>query len=171
LKNHCIVLRQTIAGPAGKLTRPVKHLNCNAQANFLNFTDQAAFESSVAAVPSAFLVSSHGLNLKPNSHRYHLTMKTDLMLKIVVLCGFLGSGVASAAPQAKSYQVTGPVMEVTDKAITVKKGEDNWQIARDAGTKIDGDLKVGAKVTIHYRMVATDVEVKGDKTDTTKAKK
>lgn len=70
---------------------------------------------------------------------------------------------ASAAPQAKSYQVTGPVVEVTETAITVKKGEENWQVARDAGTKVHGDLKVGAKVTIQYRMIATDVEVKGEK--------
>ena len=72
---------------------------------------------------------------------------------------------ATAAPQAKSYQVTGPVIEVTDTSITVKKGEETWQVARDAGTKIIGDIKVGAKVTIQYRMVALDVEVKADKTE------
>lgn len=78
---------------------------------------------------------------------------------------------AGAAPQAKTYQVTGPVIEVTDTSITVKKGEDHWQIARDAGTKINGELKVGAKVTIQYRMIATDVEVKADKGETQKAEK
>ena len=92
------------------------------------------------------------------------------MKKVTVLCAAAACGVlfnlnAGAAPQAKSYQVTGPVVEVTDTSITVTKGksDETWQIARDAGTKIDGELKVGAKVTIHYRMVATDVEVKGDK--------
>ena len=77
----------------------------------------------------------------------------------------LGADVGLAAPQAKAYQVTGPVVEVTETSITVKKGEDNWQIARDAGTKISGDLKVGAKVTVQYRMIATDVEVKADKAE------
>lgn len=72
---------------------------------------------------------------------------------------------ATAAPQAKSYQVTGPVLEVTDTSITVKKGDETWQVARDAGTKIIGELKVGSKVTIQYRMVAIDVEVKADKTE------
>jgi len=85
-------------------------------------------------------------------------------LGLVILSGLaLSANVSFAAPQAKTYQVTGPVVEVTDTSITVKKGEENWQVARDAGTKITGDLKVGAKVTVHYRMIATDVEVKADK--------
>ena len=85
-------------------------------------------------------------------------------LGLIILSGLAFSAeVCPAAPQAKAYQVTGPVVEVTDTSITVKKGEENWQIARDAGTKISGDLKVGAKVTVQYRMIATDVEVKTDK--------
>lgn len=67
------------------------------------------------------------------------------------------------AADAKSYQVTGPVLEVTDTTITVQKGDDKWQLARTKGTKIVGDLKVGSKVTIYYQMVASDVEVKADK--------
>jgi hypothetical protein len=42
----------------------------------------------------------------------------------------------------------------------VKKGNDRWEIGRDASTKVTGDLKVGAKVTVEYRMTATSVEVK-----------
>jgi len=61
----------------------------------------------------------------------------------------------------KTYQVTGPVLEVSDTSITVQKGKEKWQIARDKDTKITGDLKVGAKVTIMYTMTATSVEVKG----------
>lgn len=93
-------------------------------------------------------------------------MKTFSSLCAAAVCGaFLFTTSATAAPQAKSYQVTGPVLEVTDTSITVKKGEDNWQVARDAGTKITGDLKVGSKVTISYRMIALDVEVKADKAE------
>ena len=62
---------------------------------------------------------------------------------------------------AFAYQVTGPVLEVTDTKIVVQKGKDKWEIARDASTKVTGDLKVGAKVTIEYKMTATTVEVKG----------
>ena len=71
-----------------------------------------------------------------------------------------------AGPQAKTYQVTGPVLELTDTTIVVQKGEEKWQVARDLGTKVAGDLKVGAKVTIQYRCVATEVEVKGEKAAT-----
>ena len=67
----------------------------------------------------------------------------------------------AAAP--KTYQVTGPVLELTSDTITVKKGSERWEIARDAATKVTGDLKVGAKVTIEYRMTAASIEVKGEK--------
>jgi hypothetical protein len=75
--------------------------------------------------------------------------------------GFL-VGIAVAEPQAKTYQVTGPVLELTDTKIVVQKGDEKWEIARDQDTKVTGDLKVGGKVTIEYRMFATKVDVKGD---------
>lgn len=67
---------------------------------------------------------------------------------------------ASAFAAVKTYQVTGPVLEVKSDMIVVQKGNDKWEIARDAATKITGDLKVGEKVTIEYRMMAATVEVK-----------
>ena len=71
------------------------------------------------------------------------------------------SSVALAAD--KTYQVTGPVLEVTDSMIAVQKGKDRWEIKRDSNTKVTGDLKVGEKVTITYTMSATDIEVKAAK--------
>ena len=68
-------------------------------------------------------------------------------------------GVAFAAAP-RTYQVTGPVLSVSSDLIVVQKGNDKWELARDADTKVNGDLKVGAKVTIQYRMVATTVDVK-----------
>ena len=67
---------------------------------------------------------------------------------------------AAVGETADKYQVTGPVLEVTDTMIAVQKGKDRWEVARDAGTKVNGDLKKGAKVTIKYRMIATSVDVK-----------
>jgi hypothetical protein len=55
--------------------------------------------------------------------------------------------------------------------IAVQMGKDRWEIARDASTKLTGDLKVGSKVTIEYRMTATSVEVKAEKGAASKAKK
>lgn len=64
----------------------------------------------------------------------------------------------------KTYQVTGPVLESSDSRIVVQKGDDKWEIVRDANTNIKGeDLKVGAKVTIEYSMIAKTIEVKADK--------
>jgi hypothetical protein len=64
------------------------------------------------------------------------------------------------AADVKTYQVTGPVLELTPSTIVVQKGKDRWELARDASTKVSGDLKVGAKVTISYKMVSQDIEVK-----------
>ena len=83
-------------------------------------------------------------------------MKRMIMALGVLL--LVASFALAGAP--KSYQVTGPVLEVKDDVITVQKGKDKWEIARDKDTKITGDLKVGAKVTIHYIMKAAEIEVK-----------
>lgn len=67
---------------------------------------------------------------------------------------------APALADDHNYQVTGPVLAVTDTSITVKKGKDPWTVSRDASTKVTGDLKVGSKVTIQYHMVADTVTAK-----------
>ena len=60
-----------------------------------------------------------------------------------------------------AYQVTGPVLELTDSKIVVQKGKEKWEIARTPDTKVTGDLKVGAKVTVEYTMAAKSIEAKG----------
>jgi hypothetical protein len=89
-------------------------------------------------------------------------MKTNVFFSLIAAASLALSSVAFAA-SAKDYQVTGPVLEVSDSMIAVQKGKDRWEIARDSSTKVDGDVKVGDKVTVHYTMTATNVEVKGDK--------
>jgi hypothetical protein len=80
-----------------------------------------------------------------------------------MVAGLLVFGGTAQAGTVQSYQVTGPVLEVSDTMIAVQKGKDRWEIARDANTKITGDVKVGTKVTIMYTMTATEVEVKAEK--------
>jgi hypothetical protein len=82
-----------------------------------------------------------------------------LLLPVVALL-LSASGSPVFAATAKTYQVTGPVLELTDSMIVVQKGQQRWEILRDASTKVTGELKVGAKVTIEYRMTATSVEAK-----------
>jgi len=78
---------------------------------------------------------------------------------------------AAFAAGAKTYQVTGPILEVNDSMIAVQKGKDRWEVNRDSNTKVTGDLKVGDKVTITYTMTATEAEVKAGKTGEKKAAK
>jgi hypothetical protein len=85
-------------------------------------------------------------------------MKTKL--PVYLLSALLFGSSIQAFSQTTDYQVTGPVLELNAKKIVVQKGDEKWEIARDASTKVDGELKIGSKVTIHYRMVATRVDVK-----------
>jgi len=71
----------------------------------------------------------------------------------------LAATTASAGP-TKTYQVTGPLLEVKDDMIVVQKGSEKWEIARDKDAKVTGELKVGAKVTVLYTMKAASIEVK-----------
>ncbi|HSV15093.1 MAG TPA: hypothetical protein VLI90_12615 [Tepidisphaeraceae bacterium] len=87
----------------------------------------------------------------------HRSLAARLAVVLLVL-GVTFSAFAAAV--AKKYQVTGKVLEVNDKSITVEKGDEKWEIDRTADTKVDGDLKAGAKVTIHYHMVADSVDTK-----------
>jgi hypothetical protein len=96
-----------------------------------------------------------------------MNMKTAFSLLAAASLAFSN---AVLATDAKTYQVTGPVLEVTDTMIAVQKGKDRWEINRDANTKVTGDLKVGERVKITYTMAATEVEVKvgkGKKKQTT----
>ena len=91
-------------------------------------------------------------------------MKMKSALSLLAATSLALSSAAFAAG-AKTYQVTGPVLEVTDSMIVIEKGakKERWEINRDANTKITGDPKVGEKVTVTYTMSATDVEVKAGK--------
>ena len=88
-------------------------------------------------------------------------MKTATRSMMTLLSALLLTVGAAHAADNKTYQVTGPVLEVTDSSITVQKSKEKWQLARTKDTKVTGDLKVGAKVTIMYTMTATSIEAKG----------
>jgi hypothetical protein len=87
-------------------------------------------------------------------------MKKVLMLAVLITVAAFSAGYAYAAAALKTYQVTGPVLELRSDAIVVQKGKETWEVGRNASTKVTGDLKVGAKVTINYTMTATDITVK-----------
>jgi len=95
-------------------------------------------------------------------------MKITTAFSLLAAAALALSSAALAA--GKDYQVTGPILEVNDSMIAVQKGKDRWEIARDANTKASGEMKVGDKVTVHYTMTATNIEVKAGKAEKGAAK-
>ena len=99
--------------------------------------------------------AAHGTN--PTKDTNNMTpSKFSLILAVSASLAF--GGAAQAGPA--TYQVTGPVLSVTDSLIVVAKGKEKWEISRDANTKVTGDVKVGSKVTITYTMSAATIEAK-----------
>ena len=65
--------------------------------------------------------------------------------------------VYSAYAAVKTYQFTGVVKTATGDTFTVQKSAtETWEFSKDASTK--GTVKVGDRVTVHYKMIATDIE-------------
>lgn len=79
---------------------------------------------------------------------------------VIFLSLFFLMSMMALAAGPKTYQVTGPVLDIKGDVITVQKGAEKWELALDKSTKTTGDLKVGSKVTIEYTMTATSVVVK-----------
>jgi hypothetical protein len=77
------------------------------------------------------------------------------LIVAVVALAMAGAGMAAA----KSYQFTGVVKTVTGSTFTVEKSAtETWEFSTDKDTK--GAPKVGDKVTVYYKMIATEIEVK-----------
>ena len=67
---------------------------------------------------------------------------------------------ASISAATKSYQFTGTVKSVEGNTFTVEKSaKETWTF--ETGSETKGAPKVGEKVTVQYKMVATTIESKG----------
>ena len=79
---------------------------------------------------------------------------------LVFVLGLVGSAfVAGGYAAAKSYQFTGVVKAADAGSVTVEKSaKETWQFEVAKDTK--GSPKVGDKVTVYYKMVATEIESK-----------
>ena len=93
-------------------------------------------------------------------------MKIKLPLSLLAAASLALSS-ATFAAGVQDYQVTGPIAELNDTMIVIEKGakKERFEIARDANTKASGEMKVGDKVTVHYTMTATNIEVKPAKAE------
>ena len=84
-------------------------------------------------------------------------MKMQFVLAAIASFGLT---LGAAAAGAKAYQITGPVVEITDAKIVIEhKTGEKWEINRTADTK-GAAVKVGDKVTVKYTMTATSIEEK-----------
>lgn len=79
---------------------------------------------------------------------------------LAFVLGLVGSAfVAGGYAAAKSYQFTGVVKAADAGSVTVEKSaKETWQFEVAKDTK--GSPKVGDKVTVYYKMVATEIESK-----------
>ena len=85
-------------------------------------------------------------------------MRRVLLTALVVVL-LIAAFVAGGDAAAKSYQFTGTVKAADGGTITVEKSaKEVWQFEVSKDTK--GTPKVGDKVTIMYKMVATEIESK-----------
>jgi hypothetical protein len=92
-----------------------------------------------------------------------------VLIAAFVLALLVTAFVAGGYAAAKSYQFSGVVKAVDGGSLTVEKSaKETWQFEVSKDTK--GTPKVGDKVTVYYKMVATEVESKPAAT-TTPAKK
>jgi hypothetical protein len=82
-----------------------------------------------------------------------------VLLAVFVIAAILAAFVVVGYAAAKSYQFTGVVKAVDGGSLTVEKSaKETWQFEVSKDTK--GIPKVGDRVTVSYKMVATDIESK-----------
>ena len=74
----------------------------------------------------------------------------------------LGAALGWAAAAAK-YQKTGIVKELSGDSFTLDLGKEEWRFYTEGGTSGKEALKVGNKVTVTYRQVASSIEAKDAK--------
>lgn len=78
---------------------------------------------------------------------------------VVVLVLIVSAFVAGSYAASKSYQFSGIVKAADSGSLTVEKSaKETWQFDVSKDTK--GTPKVGDKVTVYYKMVATEIESK-----------
>jgi len=82
-----------------------------------------------------------------------------VLLGMIVVSALVVSYAIGGAAATKSYQFTGVVKSDDGKTFTVEKSaKETWEFEKAGDTK--GTAKVGDKVTVYYKMVATSIEGK-----------
>jgi hypothetical protein len=86
---------------------------------------------------------------------------------LLLVLAFVAGGYADA----KSYQFTGLVKAVDSSSLTVEKtAKETWRFELGKETK-GATPKIGDRVTVHYKMVATEIEANAAPTTAARKKK
>lgn len=73
-------------------------------------------------------------------------MKIKKWLRLVAVVSLVLGSLAFG----QATTMTGKVLAVTNNAITLQTDNGVWQITRNMGVRVDGELKVGGTVTVTY---------------------
>ena len=75
----------------------------------------------------------------------------------------LVAATAWAGP-TRTYQVSGPVLEINDDVVVIQKGKEKLEIARNSETRVGRRFKakVGDVVLVRYRMTAASLEARSE---------
>jgi hypothetical protein len=88
-----------------------------------------------------------------------LVMKRIVTFVTVILVGLVIGFAVAITAAGKPYQFTGTVKSNDGGVLTVEKTpKDVWTFSTDKDTK--GTAKAGDKVTVYYKMIATEIESK-----------
>jgi hypothetical protein len=83
-----------------------------------------------------------------------------ILVGVFVLALLMAALVVAGYAATKSYQFTGTVKAVDGTALTVEKSaKETWQFELPKDVK-GGTPKAGDRVTVYYKMVATEIEAK-----------
>ncbi len=63
----------------------------------------------------------------------------------------------------RPIRITGQVVDLREDTIVVQKGKEKWEIARHPAAQIKGDIKKGSRVTVDFRAIAANIEVRDEK--------
>ena len=84
---------------------------------------------------------------------------TRMFAGIAIVILFVLALAAGGYASAKSYQFTGVVKAVDSNSLSVEKSaKETWQFELTKDTK-GGTPKIGDRVTISYKMTATEIEM------------
>jgi hypothetical protein len=87
----------------------------------------------------------------------------------IVVAALVASFVIGGFAATKTYQFTGVVKNVEGNTLTVEKSaKETWVFEKAGDAK--GTAKVGDRVTVYYKMVATEIEGKPATPSATKKK-